>query len=641
MLMFKQFIKEYINITEYNQLLGEELTPEQKRGVDKWGPPTEGEKISGHVIPHGQDRIYIPLEHPDDKPVEPHPDVKAHLEKHGYQITDYKGNKAKEPKYGREIRIGKALAATNASKELVSTFNNDPNRAASNSGKLGVVISRHRYDVAGKSTDRGWTSCMNMKDGCNRHYLKKHYDAGGHEAYLVHEHDKEAKSPLARISLNPFRSKDKTHTILRPEGRRYGTSDHAFGHTVRKWAETNFPADDDKIYHKDKRVYNDDYKTVISSPGALLKSKKSEDRESAFHADQNNVTPEHITQGLNDRNEHVRNAAIRNPNATPEHITKALNDKSVMVRASAARHSNATPEHITKALNDKDFPTRSNAASNRNATHEHISKALNDKEPYVRASAVGNRNATPEHISKALNDESYQVRLSAIRNSNATHDHITTALNDKNQDIRKDAISYHPNATPEHISKALNDKDEDVRRAAIFHPNANAEHITKVLNNPDEDISVKAQAASHPKTNAEHITKILNDKDENINVKKSALRNPNATAEHITQGLNDKNAYVREAAISNPNANAEHITKVLNNPTEENEIKKQALKHPNATHEHITTALNSHNSHVRYAAINSHHATPEHLEKGLKDSDRYVRMRSQEKINDIRLGNGN
>jgi hypothetical protein len=44
---------------------------------------------------------------------------------------------------------------------------------------------------------------------------------------------------------------------------------------------------------------------------------------------------------------------------------------------------------------------------------------------------------------------------------------------------------------------------------------------------------------------------------------------------------------------------------------------------------------------VRYAAINSHHATPEHLEKGLKDSDRYVRMRSQEKINDIRLGNGN
>ena len=550
-----------MTITEYNDLLNEELNDDQKAVVDSWGANTKAKKISANVIPKGEDRTYIPLEHPDDnKPVEPHPDVKAHLEKHGYKITDYKGNKAVEPKYGREIRIGKALNATGASKDLMDTFNNDPKRAASNSGKLGVVISRHPHDVAGMSTDRGWRSCMKMGKTGNKkdydagqysHYLKHDVKQGTHVAYLVHEHDKEAKQPLARIALKPFQSEDKKDTILRPEGTQYGTSDHAFGHTVKKWAETNFPAKEDKIYRKNTKLYDDDNKGTVASTNTLLKSKSYMDRADAFS--NSDVTHEHINQGLNDPSEEVRKAAISHPNATPEHLSKVLDnpDADRNLRIAALKHPKLPTKEITKVLNsptgyrndtDKEYALRSP-----NVTPEHVTKALDDPSSGVRKAAIGNQHVklTPEHISKVLDNpkEDTGTKAMAVRRPEATAEHITKGLNHNNPYVRHFAIK-NPNANEEHITKALNDPDDDIRRSAILHPKATPEHITKALNDNDEDV-IQA-AIRHPNATSEHITKALNHPSGFI--RRDAIENPNSTEEHANKALKDSNGMVVRAA---------------------------------------------------------------------------------------------
>ena len=561
MLMFKQFIKEYMTITGYNEILNEELNDDQKAVVDSWGANTKAKKISANVIPKGEDRTYIPLEHPDDnKPVEPHPDVKAHLEKHGYKITDYRNNKAVEPKYGREIRIGKALNATGASKDLMDTFNNDPKRAASNSGKLGVVISRHPHDVAGMSTDKGWRSCMKMGKTGNKkdddagqfsHYLKHDVKEGTHVAYLVHEHDKEAKQPLARIALKPFQSEDKKDTILRPEDRTYGTSDHAFGHTVKKWAETNFPAKEGNIYRKNTKLYDDDNKGTVASTNTLLKSKSHMDRADAFS--NSDVTHEHINQGLNDPSEEVRKAAISHPNATPEHLSKVLDnpDADRNLRIAALRHPKLPAKEITKVLNspegyrsdtEKEYALRSP-----NVTPEHVTKALDDPNKDVRKSAIGNHHVklTPEHISKILDNpnEDTGTKAMAVRRPEATAEHITQGLNDEKSYVRGHAIN-NPNVTAEHISKALKDEDSGVRKTAMRNPKANAEHITKTLN--DENEGVRREAASHPNATAEHITKALRDPDDAV--RRRAINNPNANEDHALKASGDSSMFVRNDA---------------------------------------------------------------------------------------------
>ena len=619
MLMFKQFIKEYMTITGYNEILNEELNDDQKAVVDSWGPNTKAKKISANVIPKGEDRTYIPLEHPDDnKPVEPHPDVKAHLEKHGYKITDYRNNKAVEPKYGREIRIGKALNATGASKDLMDTFNNDPKRAASNSGKLGVVISRHPHDVAGMSTDKGWRSCMSMSTtgakkgigaGSNSHYLKHDVQQGTHVAYLVHEHDKEAKSPLARIALKPFHSENKKDTILRPEDKTYGTSDHAFGHTVKKWAETNFPAKDDKVYRKSKKLYNDDQKDVVASPNALLKSKDPNDRAATF--DNSNVSHEHITKGLNDENVQVQYAAIQHPNATAEHITKALGIDHIGIRAAAIQQPNATAEHITHVLH-------------------------NDGDDYVRKSALKNKNATAEHLTHVLNNkwgEAADVRLAALQHPKLPSKEITRVLNGSNSITEKAYAVVHPNATPEHITKALSDESADVRRRAIGNPHVklSSEHITKALN--DDDPKVRGVAARRPEAKPEHISKALN--DETSFVRGHAIQNPNANAEHISKALNDEDDGVKKLAVAHPNATAEHISKALNNPDEA--VRRTAISNPNANAEHISKALNDGDDVVRRKAIDHPNANEDHAFKASGDKSMFVRNAAEQRLAQLRV----
>lgn len=243
---------------KYRHLL-EELTPEQKSLVDSYGKPIAAKKISSHVMK--SDTIFMPLEHGHDEGHEIHPEVAAHLEKHGIKIPsvqEYKSGYGVD-KYNRITSIGKALKKTKAPEETLKAFEHDPVRAAGNSEHM-VAITHNPYHVAGMSTDRGWTSCVNMEKGCNAHHIEHDIAQGTHVAYLVHKHDTEIKNPIARIALKPFShtsATGETHTIIHPENETYGTANSKFKNTVSNWAQTHFKPKEDTQYTKHPDVYDD------------------------------------------------------------------------------------------------------------------------------------------------------------------------------------------------------------------------------------------------------------------------------------------------------------------------------------------------------------------------------------------------
>lgn len=74
------------------------------------------------------------------------------------------------------------------------------------SGDLRVVISRDAQKIGEMSTGQRWRSCM-AKDGINYQYVLHDIEAGSLVAYVVHKDDTEARYPLMRQLIKPFRSK--------------------------------------------------------------------------------------------------------------------------------------------------------------------------------------------------------------------------------------------------------------------------------------------------------------------------------------------------------------------------------------------------------------------------------------------------
>lgn len=252
--------------------LQEALDPKHVEQVKQWvdsasngGKQLAAKSLSEHVF-KGKEVLRYPLQEHDAADVPIHPEVAAHLEKFGFRIpsgSDYHAGYAVD-KHQRVTSIGKALRRTKAEPSVVSAFENDPNRAASNAKQLHVAYSWEPHHVASMSTGRGWTSCMNMDGGMNRHYLEHDIKHGTHVAYLTHADDEKIERPIARIALKPFRSDEEDHTILRPEDSLYGTAKDSFTKHVSDWAQTHFPAKKDVLYTKPDDLYNDSFSRVAN-----------------------------------------------------------------------------------------------------------------------------------------------------------------------------------------------------------------------------------------------------------------------------------------------------------------------------------------------------------------------------------------
>ncbi len=302
-------------------LLTEELTKKQKKKVDSWsGPSWDAKKEHDRVFGEKNERVEFPLSHSEEeRPKLTSMDiyrrpgdtimksVDEHVRQHGYHITDYHGGYAKKtpkpqaaiPPAGddgilrhvpydsskedkRVYKIGGILAQTGADKietkhlnkagkpiTLAGAFTSDPERALAKKTQHKVVISRNKYDVAGMSTDRGWSSCANMSGTWDNaaKCLPEDIRHGTLTAYLTHHDDTDIKRPIARINLKHFEGDDGSH-IWRPEKSAYGTSTEKFHDAVKDWGEKNYPESPKaNIYEKNPHLYDDDGKKEILKPG--------------------------------------------------------------------------------------------------------------------------------------------------------------------------------------------------------------------------------------------------------------------------------------------------------------------------------------------------------------------------------------
>lgn len=181
-------------------------------------------------------RVYIPLEGAAESVISAPDDIAQAINSLGWNVEDYRAGIASDKSGKRRMRIGRLLVKH---PDLLKRFNEDKNRAAYR-GKFLICISRHPYDIAGASTDRGWTSCMNLVDGSQKHYIASEIHIGGLIAYLIEEHDKNLKSPTARTMIKPFyleSDKGLRNPIMIAEPSVYGTNVRGFVRSVQMWLD--------------------------------------------------------------------------------------------------------------------------------------------------------------------------------------------------------------------------------------------------------------------------------------------------------------------------------------------------------------------------------------------------------------------
>ena len=197
----------------------------------------------------GKYRAYMPLEEVDsidqsadqnvdklNREMAMSADISVALKNKGYKDPDIDKGTILD-KYDRPVKIGKALKYVDA--DLAKEYEDFRNQYFK-SFKIEpmVVISRHPYDIAGQSTDRGWTSCKNLKGGCYSNHVKAEAKQNL-IAYLINPDDKNINHPVARLLLVPYMD-ENLKPIFVPENKIYGEAgkyEKAFKATVKKWLD--------------------------------------------------------------------------------------------------------------------------------------------------------------------------------------------------------------------------------------------------------------------------------------------------------------------------------------------------------------------------------------------------------------------
>ena len=109
-----------------------------------------------------------------------------------------------------KLLVGETIPTGKGDMPALPFFSNDPIRLGKSirdsikSKNLWVVISNHAYDIAGMSTDRNWTSCMNVIDGNFKHYVWNDIELGTLVAYIIDKNDTNIEHPFGRVLIKPY-----------------------------------------------------------------------------------------------------------------------------------------------------------------------------------------------------------------------------------------------------------------------------------------------------------------------------------------------------------------------------------------------------------------------------------------------------
>ena len=216
----------------YNLIL-EELTAKQKELTDKYTAKRDQNLSFGPLFK--EERTYFPLKSIKTSNIEIPNEIEKILDNAGFYITDYragiamKKTKPGEEKDLRQIKIGKILSKLNQP-NLLKQFNERLGTSKKDIQNIDfeICITYNPYDIAGMSTDRNWTSCMELDKGVKRFTPLLQVQYGGMCTYLISADDKNIEQPFARIAIKRFISrKDSSKFIFLAEKTIYGDIDLA------------------------------------------------------------------------------------------------------------------------------------------------------------------------------------------------------------------------------------------------------------------------------------------------------------------------------------------------------------------------------------------------------------------------------
>lgn len=648
----------------YKDFLLEVLTPEQKKEVDQWNAPQHS--FSDHMFggdPNAMRATFDLIDPATESTAKK--DVEKYLASIGMKVSDYIKGEAIDS-HGRPRSIGSLIAK--APNELKDDFDNDPSRQQqTGAGNQRVIISRHPHDVAGMTSEgHSWpSSCMNFTKGMNRHYLPHDVEQGTHVAYLVDKNDTDIQNPYARIAIKPFIETETGEKILRPESRTYGSASDKFTHTVNRIIEEHFPGTG-FIYKKHRLVYNDDANDgIVADVDKALQSTDPSIRVKG--AENPRATEDQLRTAFNDQQlggEHVRRAAIENPNL-PEDIMDKIVDDHLSGDPSSQSFSKLTD--VRRLLGNRRI--------SKNALTRIYSKS---PDPSLRFEAVKHPRATKEIVNAAYQSGEYNQQIAAaihkklskenwedlINKTVAAGNEPNPEVDDSAAMIAQNALDHNPKVTSYHLKRLLDANYPDLTYRIVSHKAFNDSLVPKVLENPRSSYILSTLAgnknlskdslikmAEHESTHAGNVyySTIIahpnadSDVQEKILNKGLHVGSPNMKEAMRTYGKGNalsrmiKDGYTEPSMlIINPNINEKHLTEIIKyyhdnmgtpkNSREAFEAAKTALDHPLANETHIDLGLNSDDSDIRAAAAQSRNATPKNLLKALDDPNPLVRI---------------
>jgi hypothetical protein len=297
-------------------------------------------------------RIYLPFV-PAKVEAEVPPVIDTFLNSIGWAVTDYHQGLAREESSGRAMKIGKIINKE-GDDTLLKIYTEDPGRLRPREWE--IVVSRHPYDIAGMSTGRGWTSCMELgvKDR-GELYIPKDIKAGAVIAYLVRKGDRNLENPAARVLIKPYYSiQDPNEVILVADRTIYGQFIPGFLDAVQDWLD-EVNRGKSGVYKIDPRLYpeNDEYDATIVAQG-ILDSGSLSATSIYYYALIPEAEPSILAQlaGSKEADTKALSSIALHPNTPADTLTQLASSGNSTIKRAVAANS-ATPVEIRIGLIEK------------------------------------------------------------------------------------------------------------------------------------------------------------------------------------------------------------------------------------------------------------------------------------------------
>ena len=207
------------------------LTDQQKTLVDDWAGKRKSGLSFGPMF--SSDRTYFNLGKSSLSVIQMPKQIQEAIDKEGYYCPDYregyvykKDDKLKS-KPVKLIRVLKKSISDNGQfNDLKKMFDQRMSTSRKQMKSCIICVTHNPYDVAGMSTDRNWTSCMDLNGGAYYTTALKQVRYGGMCAYLIQEDDLMVERPLARIAIKRLES-DQGNFIYVAQNKVYGDVEFA------------------------------------------------------------------------------------------------------------------------------------------------------------------------------------------------------------------------------------------------------------------------------------------------------------------------------------------------------------------------------------------------------------------------------